>query len=210
MQKVTSLTLRAIFLLGFIVALPLLTLPPVVKFLEQVLYGKAEPTIPVLEVQPAAPQADLQVVAAQLAERTSPAHYGAPPVAAPLLLAEGLDSLAVAPAPPTPLPSVAPQFPVTPAGFDAAVAEASPNARETMIAQVQGVRERLEQLGAKYVVLETASGSGQYRFHCQMLLDNGVPYTRDFEATASDPVVAARTVLQDVENWRNTAAPVAR
>jgi len=74
------------------------------------------------------------------------------------------------------------------------------------MAQLQHVRQRLEELGAEYVVVETTDGSGRYCFRCRVLVEPQSSYTRQFEATASDPLVAARQVLKDVEGWRSAAA----
>jgi hypothetical protein len=73
---------------------------------------------------------------------------------------------------------------------------------EAAMGRLQQVRQRLEDLGAKYIVLDTTSGTGQYRFHCQMLIDQRSNYTRDFDVTSANPLEAAEAVLHQVEAWR--------
>lgn len=209
MPRMTSLTLRSLFLIVFIIAVPVLALPQVTKFIDEALYGKSNATIPPVDSLPgAALDPPQQVIEPQIAERGSPASYDAPvsPAANAGLRSayEGLDSLATAPPPLAPLPNFSPVSP-TPSGVPA---QPTVEIRETTISQVQQIRQRLEELGAKYILLETADGSGQFRFHCQMLLENSA-YTRDFEATATDPLAAAQAVLRDVETWRTASRPAA-
>lgn len=204
MHRTTSLALRGVFLLGFLIALPVIALPGVARFVDQALYGKPSPAIRAIEPQ----QNLLHVIEPQLAERSSPAQFDGPGFTNNLggnrSGLEGLDALAASPPPLAPLPSFPQSSFNTPSG-EPATSSAEP--REAMISQVQRIRERLEVLGAKYILLETADGSGKFRFHCQMLLDESSPQTRDFEAFAADPAVAAQTVLQEVESWRTAARP---
>jgi hypothetical protein len=76
---------------------------------------------------------------------------------------------------------------------------------ERTIARLQQVRQRLEQLGAEYVMAETKD-DGQYRFHCRMLIDERSRFTRPFEASSADCIAAAEQVLRDVETWRLAAS----
>jgi hypothetical protein len=76
------------------------------------------------------------------------------------------------------------------------------------IAQLQSLRERLEELGADYVVVEVLDGP-RYRFFCRMLVDDRSRFTKPFEATSFDPVAAGRQVLQSVEAWRMAGRPAA-
>ena len=209
MPRWTSLTLRSLFLIGFIIAVPVLALPRITRLIDQALYGHSGATIPPVDALPAGQPMPQQVIEPQIAERTSPASYDAPasPTEGTGLRSgyEGLDALVAAPPPLAPLPN----FPSAPAVPPTSLpASPSVEIRETMISQVQQIRERLELLGAKYILLETADGSGQFRFHCQMLLENSA-YTRDFEATGPDPLMAAQTVLREVETWRTAARPAA-
>ncbi len=66
------------------------------------------------------------------------------------------------------------------------------------------MHRRLEQLGATYYLLETwGRGSALYRFHCKMAIGENPNFTRQFEATDSDPMVAMRRVLDEVESWHD-------
>ena len=204
MHRTTSLALRGVFLLGFLIALPVIALPGVARFVDQTLYGKPSPAIPAIEPQ----KHTLHVIEPHLAERSSPAQFDGPGLtensARQRSGLEGLDALAASPPPLAPLPS----FPESTATVTLGSPAASPaDPKEEMISQVQRIRERLEVLGAKYILLETADDSGKFRFHCQMLLDESSAQTRDFEALATDPTVAASAVLQEVETWRTAGRP---
>jgi len=57
-------------------------------------------------------------------------------------------------------------------------------------------------------VLE-ADESGQYRFHCRMLVAAGSEETESFEATGADAAKVAQQVLKAVEDWRSSQlAPI--
>jgi hypothetical protein len=80
-----------------------------------------------------------------------------------------------------------------------------PKIDDRVIARLQQVRQRLEELGAEFVIAETVDGGARYRFHCRMLVDGRSRFTRPFEATSFDPVAAADQVLKEVETWRSAA-----
>lgn len=209
MTRSPFVLLRALFLLGFIVILPIMALPPTVRFLDELLYGKPQSTIP-----PLASKTELPPVAEPPpGERNSPASYDSPlagsaaPGHGPSAY-EGLDALSAAPplAPPPMFPGGSQGMSTAPAGAPG-LGNSTPGDPHAWIAPVKQIRERLETLGAKYILLETADGSGKYRFHCQMLLSESSPYTRDFEAVSTDPLIAAQDVLRDVEQWRLAAQP---
>lgn len=64
------------------------------------------------------------------------------------------------------------------------------------------MHRRLEELGATYYLLETwGRGGALYRFHCKMAIGENPNFTRQFEATDSNPMVAMRRVLGEVETW---------
>lgn len=64
------------------------------------------------------------------------------------------------------------------------------------------MHRRLEQLGATYYLLETwGRGGALYRFHCKMAIGENPNFTRQFEATDSNPMVAMKRVLGEVETW---------
>jgi hypothetical protein len=70
------------------------------------------------------------------------------------------------------------------------------------IDRVQYVRERLKDLGASYLLLETLAGHDRaYRFRCDIILPGEPPYTRRFEVTGADPLTAMEQVLAQVEVW---------
>ena len=64
------------------------------------------------------------------------------------------------------------------------------------------IQQRLHELGATYVLLESFGNQGLYRFYCKMAMGGNANYTRYFEATDPDPVRAMTQVLQQVEAWR--------
>jgi hypothetical protein len=189
-------SLRALFLLGFVVAMPVLALPPVARWMDELLYGVAPADFgrpPVAASQASPPPL--------LAERVVPAIYDeASPVTAP----RGLD------APPVP-PALAPVPAFAPVAPPAEPAPLSPETKidERVIARLQQVRQRLEELGAEYVMAETVDGGARYRFHCRMLVDERSRFTRPFEATSFDPMAAADQVLREVETWRSAAKDAA-
>lgn len=84
---------------------------------------------------------------------------------------------------------------------------ASPNAppRAALEADnsLRQIQQRLHELGATYVLLESFGNQGLYRFYCKMAMGGNANYTRYFEATDSDPVRAMTQVLGQVEAWRN-------
>jgi hypothetical protein len=72
----------------------------------------------------------------------------------------------------------------------------------TTIERLQAIRQRLEELGADYVIVETTDGSGLYRFHCRMLVEDQSRLTKPFESIDPDPLAAGEAVLRQVESWR--------
>jgi hypothetical protein len=180
------LSLRALFLLTFVVAMPVLALPPVARWIDELLYGPP----PAEFGRPPAPVAEQ--LAPVAAERVAPVSFeGESPAtsAGP----HGLDA-AVAVAPPlAPPPAFAPVAP-PPAAPEAPLDEPT-------LARLQQIRQRLEDLGADYIVVDTLE-SGGYRCLCRMLVDPRSRFTRPFEATAAAPLAAGEQVLRDVEQWR--------
>lgn len=110
----------------------------------------------------------------------------------------GIDA---APAGPPPLASISAFQPLAPpaAGLDAEAIDAA------TLARLQQIRQRLEDLGADYVIVETTDGTGRYRFHCRMLVDERSRFMRPFESISSDPLAAGEAVLREVEAWRTAA-----
>jgi hypothetical protein len=192
-------SLRAAFILTFVAAMPVLALPPVSRWMDDVLYGApsadfAEP--------PAAPVSE--ALPPIVAERVAPVGFEGPGPAAGELASPAAPPLAaidVHPPAPPPLPQSPSFAPPTSTSLEQ---PARAIGAET-IARLQQIRQRLEDLGADYVVVETTSGSGQYRFHCRMTVDKNTNYTRPFEALSTDPLAAGEAVLRAVETWRSAA-----
>jgi len=188
------LSLRAVFLLAFVVAMPVLALPPVARRIDELLYG---PPPADFGRPPAQAPLSEELIQPRAAAPMSPPRYDEPSPAA--------WALAGSPVEP---PSVAPNF-ATASRFDlpstTAPAHApEPKVDEQTIARLQQIRASLEKLGAEYVVVE-AQESGRFRFHCRMLVDANSRFTKPFEATSLDPIAAGQQVLRDVESWRAAA-----
>jgi hypothetical protein len=188
------LSLRAVFLLGFVVAMPVLALPPVARRIDELLYG------------PSPTDFGRAPAAAPVAEELSPPESPHPVAPSrwdeqsPAAGSIATSSFSAPISPPALAPT--PQFSLTspPAG-NAATPAAEPKIDERTIARLQQIRQRLEQLKADYVLVESLDG-GRYRFHCRMLIDERSRFTRPFEAISFDAVAAGEQVLRDVETWR--------
>jgi hypothetical protein len=183
------LSLRAFFLLAFVVGMPVLALPPVARWVDELLYGPppvdfARPSTPAPAA--AAPHAELIVPAGYL--DNSPA-----PTAGP----RGLDAQTVAAPPLAPPPVFQPIVPATAPG-----GPPEPVIGEATIVRLQQIRQRLEELGAEYVVVDAIDNGGGYRCLCRMLVDPRSRFTRPFEATGADPLQISEQVLREVESWR--------
>ncbi len=198
-----TLSLRAIFLLGFVIVMPLLALPAVARRLDGWLYG---PPPGELAQRPEHPgiQPAIQPLAAEQASPasfeqidTSDAHLRRQPH-------EGLDALTSAPPPLSPLPAFEPVPDATRQTLTGTLPPITP-LDEADSARLEAIRQSLEGLGAEYILLEATDTSGDYRFHCLMPPGDGEPAARPFEATSPDPLAAAERVLADVSAWRISA-----
>lgn len=100
--------------------------------------------------------------------------------------------------------SPAPAGPLVPVGQGAGAAPAAAPGAPLANGEPFASRfARLQELGAQYYLLETwGSQPGQFRFHAKLALTPNSAYTRQFEATAADPLVAVEQVLREVEAWR--------
>jgi hypothetical protein len=200
MQWVPSPSLRTIVLAVFLLGLPVLAIPWVSQQLDRGLYGEGQKSVPDLVLH--SPQ---RTQVATLQEDVSPARFDQSLIEQEPQRSpddkRGLDSVVTAP----PLLAAPPQFagrlPASPTGPNVAPVNLEPQA------YVQEVRQKLENLGAQYVVLEEIDGGQRYRFAVQMQVSPRMPQVRPFEAVATDPVAAARTVLADVESWRTASNP---
>lgn len=69
--------------------------------------------------------------------------------------------------------------------------------------QFQAMCQRLKELGATYVLLESwGDRQEQFRFYCKIAIAGNPHYTYRFEATNPDPVAAMANVLRQVESWQ--------
>jgi hypothetical protein len=192
------LSLRAVFLLGFVVAMPVLALPPVARRIDALLYGP--PPIDFGRPPIAAPPLE-ELTQPKVTGPIAPALFDEPsPAVATVAVATLQQSTSPPPLPPTP------QFaPPSPPPANAAPPTPETRIDERTIARLQQIRQRLEELGADYVIVETQNG-GRFRFHCRMLLDSQSRFTRPFEASSFDPIAAGDQVLREVEQWRAAAS----
>jgi hypothetical protein len=207
------LSLRAWFLAAFVLAMPVLALPPVAQRIDEWLYGP--PPSDFGRAPPASADADPPDSATSGV--ATPASLAPGGVAAASFLEPGAPLSSSLHSPPASPPIAPPPQATLPAAppFDGPP-PAAPPARpaqidERTISRLQQIRQRLEQMGAEYVVVETLESTGRYRFHARMLIDERSRFTRPFEATSPDPVAAGEQVLREVETWRSGGtAPVTR
>ena len=201
-----SVSLRAMLLIGFVIAMPVLALPAVARRLDDWLYGPPPATSAMTPLRSELAQS----LEPQREERASPASFDEiEPATTSRPPYEGLDS-AVAP---PPLLSGAPAFPplVTSTPDTAAppitikAGEETGPLSDAAAARIHQIRAELERLGAEYMILETTQGTGTYRFACDIRVDERTRYSRPFEAVAADPLAAAEQVLAEVSRWRADA-----
>ncbi|MCU0877937.1 MAG: hypothetical protein MUF06_09150 [Pirellulaceae bacterium] len=202
-----TVSLRAVFLIGFVIAMPILALPAVARRLDDWLYGPP----PAGFSQPSERAPLPKGLEPYAAERASPASYDEIEpleVAAARQPGEGLDATLTGPPLLSPLPTFQPLVspPATPPTSPPATPTIdSEPLSESAVQRLTQIRDRLEELGAEYLVLETVEGAGQYRFRCDMQIAPASPLTREFSATAADPLAAAESVLAEIADWRNTS-----
>jgi hypothetical protein len=192
------LSLRALFLLGFVVAMPVLALPTVARRIDELLYGPA-PTA--LGRPPAAAPLTEEFAQAAPTGHVLTTRFDEPSPATPSVATSGFAAVttppALAPTPQFALPSPPPASALNPA--------TEMKIDERTILRLQQIRERLEQLGAEYVMVETQD-AGRFRFHCRMLIDPRSRFTRPFEASSFDCLAAGEQVLREVESWRTAGS----
>lgn len=189
------LSLRAMFLIGFVIGMPVLALPPVARQLDTLLYGPAPTDFGRPRVAAAKAQETVQPLGAEAASPAALEQTAANSAA------RELDTAMVQPPPLPSAPAFAPLIPPSPKATPE-----DPTVGEATLAKLEQIRKRLEELGAEYVIAESVHGSGQFHFHCRMLVDSQSRFTRPFEATAADPATAAEQVLRDVEAWQLAAS----
>lgn len=166
-------SLRGFVLLAFLVVMPLLAAPAVGKWYDAWLLGELKSTSSVKKCEPADREENAPTV---LVNRTSED-----------VSPSRVDYLSEADIPPAPFaPSPGPGI-----------------ATEKSGERFEAIPQRLKQLGAEYLKLESVAGSElQYRFRCTVPLPGSEAYGRQFEVTASDPVEAMQQVLAQVEAWQ--------
>jgi hypothetical protein len=191
-------SLRAIFLLGFIVAMPVLALPSVARRIDAWLYGAPPADFGRAPVPP--PLTD-EPIASVARSSVAPARFDEPSPAPQSYVQQASAAGRYEPATAPPL-SASPFAPATVPPTSSPPA-AEPQIDERTITRLQQIRQRLEELGAEYVLVDTQD-SGRFRFHCRMIVDNRSRATRAFEGASFDPVAAGEQVLGEVERWRVT------
>jgi hypothetical protein len=202
-----TVSLRAVFLIGFVIAMPILALPAVARRLDDWLYGPP----PAGFSQPSERAPLPKGLEPYAAERASPASYDEIEpleVSATRQPGEGLDATLTGPPLLSPLPTFQPLVspPTAPTSPPATpTTDSEQPLSEAAVERLTQIRDRLEELGAEYLVLETVEGEGQYRFRCDMQIAPASPLTREFSATAADPLAAAENVLAEIADWRNAS-----
>ena len=200
----TSYALRAGFIVGFLIVLPVMAMPKMASLLDRLLYGESESTLPPASgiggsVTP--PESKTKDGATAIYE--SPLQTESPNSSE---LPVDLDRTSPFNAGP-PAMSPSPDF-VRQAGNaepaanrDESEADIGPLDQATAT-KIDLVRSRLELLGAEYVRLEMSADGREFHCLCHMLLASDPSQIQPFEATRKDPVAAARAVLANVEAWR--------
>jgi hypothetical protein len=200
-----SVSLRAIFLIGFVIAMPILALPAVARRLDDWIYG---PPPTEHAISPLTSELT-QTIEPQVAERASPASFDE--IDSSLASRKspgGLDAPSPSPPALSPLPAFPPLVSAPPPEAGASDSEPSIGPlSDAAVDRLQQIRGALEGLGADYIVLESTDSNGRYRFHCDVRVDQQTRYTRPFEAVETDPLAAAERVLAEVSAWRTAARP---
>jgi len=199
-------TIRALVMLSCLIVVPALavsgkSLPDTLKGLADtgrrqaalILSPEAQPKPPAATRQAACPAPVLPIVP----PRAAPTEPRQPTVAAPLSLAAG----GTIPPPSMALaaydaPGAADADPVERPGPDVGSPPSLPN-------RFAHVEQRLQAQGATYYLLESwGRGQELHRFFCRVAVADSPRYTRHFEATDVDPLVAMAEVLSEIEAWR--------
>ena len=195
MQSTTLLVLRALVMLGCLVAIPLAAifggaLPKVVGTLLDGRMPDFSQTSgpPLSEAPPFEPIAATPVP-------DKPVGPGVWPPPTPEVVPAGYEASSTPP--PSEIPPPRPQPP----------ADAPPTAvagnESAAAAGFTQIEDQLRQLGASYYRLESWGNDEQlYRFHCRVALGENSSFTHYFEDTDGDPLRAMADVLEQVETWR--------
>jgi hypothetical protein len=228
-----SLIARSVFLIGFVVAMPLLALPSVSRQLDELLYGKSKAQSPLDDLHTNDDRSQDRGEVAQatfvtpLEESLRPRDSGGakrgldaagvkpPPLAStpnfPSVPTEAAPHTTAIPAGPRNEPGPALDLTFKERGLKSKVPHSVPSFAPMDLDEPTGqrlgeIRQRLEDLGADYVVLEAVDGTGQFRFLCRMLISPESTDTESFEASGQDAIVVAEQVLNSVQAWRASQA----
>ena len=204
MRHWTSYALRAGFIVGFLIVLPVMAMPKVAALLDRLLYGEPQSNLP--------PPSE---TGKSLIPRRSEAADDAPVThELPLQTESPISSkLPVDLNPASPFQAGPPALPSSPDFVrQAGNSEPEPNPAQSgpdvgpldqaTAAKIAVVRGRLEELGAEYVRLEMSADGREFHCLCHMLVSNDPSQIQPFEATRKDPVAAAQAVLSNVQAWR--------
>jgi hypothetical protein len=205
MQRWTTFTLRAAFIVGFLIVLPVMAMPTVASYLDRLLYGNSECSLPPAGQSDSAPEPRVKTPV-----DASQAAHEVPIVDEP---EPGGIAARIHSAPPPPLQRVPDFLPRAeqPGQNEPSAEPADVGPLDQATAKkIDAVRSRLEKLGADYVRLEMSEDGRTFHCLCDMLLENSGGKTQPFEATRNDPVAAAEAVLANVEAWRNAETTPAR
>lgn len=223
MQSSFLVTLRALVMLGCLVAVPLWAVFSTALPAKLISYfgGQARPasearagTAPTHGSLPDAPAFQPAAVTSPM----GPASTGNPTTSPGNLTASPPRNLSPTGAAPQPQaqpiphgPQTADDLPLEPrandanrrASFETPARDVANVAALPPRDQFAGLERRLRELGAAYYRLETWGDNGElYRFHCEMAIAGNPAATQHFEATERDALQAMGRVVQQVEDWR--------
>ena len=200
-----SLVLRSLFLLGFVLAMPLLALPRVARWVDDFLYGESKPDSPHQEQAPHSDEnADAVANVAQAVLETPLGESMDPP--ARVGKDRGLDAAITQPPTMPPTPDF-PQSSFPEAQQTDVPRSPAANAEAATATERLGeIRQRLEDLGADYIVLKLVEETNQFHCQCRMIVAPGLAETETFQADGKDACAVAEQVLKSVEAWRANQA----
>jgi hypothetical protein len=81
------------------------------------------------------------------------------------------------------------------------------NVQPTAPPTLKQLHEELRHRGVTYSLLETMAGTVDYRFHCKVAVAGNTRYTRHFEASSPDPLIAMQRVIGQIDAWQAGRRP---